>query len=268
MDEELETTGFGNEQPVVPEPAQEESLGNQFLSKIPEQDRPIVQKYVKDWDAGVTKRFQDLNGKLKPYQTLGELQEVQRYVNFGKSFRTNPQARDELFRQMWGAYQQQFGDDFETKILELLQIQQEQEMQEQEELGQEPPDEFTTFQTNVTSELEELRAFKDEILGEREASQEMEQLDTVLKTMHTQYGDFNEKFILSQFAMGATIPQAIKAWNDLKAEVGTQGNPKRQPPLTTGGGQGGVPNEQVDVSKLKGQDRRNAVMQWLEAASQ
>lgn len=273
MPPELETSGFGteSEQPEVSsEPTVvEDSLGNQFLAKIPEQDRPIVQKYIKDWDANVTKKFQDYASKLKPYQALGDPDEVQKYVNFGRNFRTNPEARNELFRQMWGAYQQQFGDEFEPKLLELLRLQQEQEMndQEYEYEGDEEPDEFTVFQQNVTQTLEQLSETVGEIVGERESQQEMAQLDNIIQAMHTKFGDFNDRFILAQLATGADIPTAMAEWNKVKEEFGTQGN-RRQPPRTIGGGQGGVPNEQVDTSKLKGKDRRNAVMAFLEAADQ
>src|SRR5687768_1195528 len=183
----METSGFGqenSEQPVESQPVEEtqtqveESLGNQFLNKIPEQDRNIVAKYVKDWDAQVTRKFQDYSSKLKPWEQLGvPYEEAQKYINFGKNFRTNPQARDELFRQMFGAYQQQFGDEFDQKLLELLQLQQEEaEMQEQEFEGQEgnePPDDFTVFQENVSSELEELREFVQQQKEERETAEQM-----------------------------------------------------------------------------------------------
>lgn len=272
----METSGFGSEtdvseqteQPVQSsEPQVEETLGNSFLTKIPEQDRAIVAKYVKEWDANVTRKFQESAGKLKPYESLGPLDEVQKYVNFGQNFRNNPQARDELFRRMWQGYQQQYGEEFDSRILELLQLQLEEEMNEQEfDGGQDydEPDEFQVFQQNVSSELEELRAFKESYEGERQTAQEMEQLDTVIKAMHNKFGDFNDRFILAQLATGADIPTAIKAWNETVSGISNQQGPKRQPPKTIGTGQGGVPNEQVNTNELRGKDRRAAVEAMLE----
>lgn len=282
----MNTSGFSSdaEQPVESQPVEstpqqvetaqvEQSLGNQFLNKIPEQDRNIVAKYVKDWDGQVTKKFQEYSSKLKPWEALGiPIDEATKYIQFGKNFRTNPQARDELFRQMFGAYQQQFGDEFDTKLLELLQLQleEQQEMNDPNyEGGQyEQPDEFTTFQDNVTAELEELREYVSSQKEAEETAQQMKQLDNIIEAMHTKYGDFDDGFMLSQFAAGRTIPEAIKAWNTLVSSISTQGQPLRQPPKTIGGGQGGVPNEQVKSETLRGADRKAAVMNALAALDQ
>ena len=74
------------------ESIEEEGLASPFLAKIPPQDSAVVARYIKDWDAGVTKKFQEYSGKLKPYQQYGTPEEIQKYYNLANNLRTNPQT--------------------------------------------------------------------------------------------------------------------------------------------------------------------------------
>ena len=47
------------------------SLSSPFLNEVAPDHRSIVAPYIKKWDAGVTKKFQEYSSKLKPYESLG-----------------------------------------------------------------------------------------------------------------------------------------------------------------------------------------------------
>jgi hypothetical protein len=237
------------------------SLASPFLNKIPPEDRAVVARYIKEWDAGVTKKFQEYSGKLKPYEALGPYDEIQQYVNFANNFRRDP---ENVFRLMWQGIQDQYGDDAEQEIMRILQL--EAEMSDEQDYGYEEngePDPNEVFQQNVSQELEDLRAWRENFEMQQQSAEENQQLDGVLNAMHTRYGDFDDNWILVRLAEHGNIEQSIKEWNAMIGKY-TQNGSQRQAPKVMGG-QGGVPNEQVDVKQLRGKDRRSTVAAMLES---
>jgi hypothetical protein len=247
-----------------PEGADEDlSLASPFLSKIPAQDRAVVGRYIKDWDAGVTKRFQDYSGRLKPYEALGPVDELTKYRQFAMNFRQNPEM---MFKLMWEGLQEQYGDEFQNQLARILEIEAQQEMSEQSfEQGngyeQQEPDPNEVFQQNVVQELEELRAWRQEFEQSQVDAEEQVQLDSVLQTMHNQYGQFDDNFILLQLSQHGNVEQAIQAWQQMLGQYSSP-QPQRSAPKIMGG-QGGVPSGQVNAEQLRGKDRRNMVANML-----
>jgi len=246
------------------QPSEDLSLASPFLNKIPVEDRAVVARYIKEWDAGVTKKFQEYSGKLKPYEALGPYEEIQKYVNFANNFRQDP---ENVFRLMWQGIQEQYGEDAEQEIMRILQLEAE-EMADDYEQGTEDNevDPNEVFQQNVSQELEELRTWRENFEAQQQTAEENAQLDNVLGAMHTRYGDFDDNWILVRLAEHGNIEQSIKEWNAMIGKY-TQNGASRQAPKVMGG-QGGVPNEQVDASKLRGKDRRSNVAALLEGLGQ
>ena len=255
------------EQPVGTQ-QEDLSLASPFLSKIPASDRAIVGRYVKDWDAGVTKKFQDYSSRIKPYEALGSIDELRQYSTFVNNFRSNPEA---IFKLMWEGLQEQYGDSFQQELHRILQLE-AQEMSDEyydqgdgsevDQNGQQPGfDPNEQFQQNVVRELEELRAWREEFVQSQEDAVGQAQLDTVLQQMHTQFGQFDDNFILLQLSQHGNVEQAIQAWNQLLGQYGSP-QPQRQAPKIMGG-QGGVPSGQVNTELLRGKDRREMVANML-----
>jgi hypothetical protein len=242
--------------------------GNPFLNEVSPDHRSIVAPYLQKWDAESTKKFQENAAKYKPYEELGPVEELAKYKAFTDNFRQDPGA---MFRRMFQNLQEQYPDDFEEKLLEILQIEVEEEMSSEYE-GQEyeggyEPDPNEAFQQNVMQELEELRQFKESYEQQQTTQQEEEQLATFLGAMHNAYGEFDDDWIILRLSEGLKPPEVMKAWQAHLTKYGasTNGNTPRQPPKTmsSGGQGGGVPNSQVNVSKLRGADRKAAVMALL-----
>ena len=262
----MDAVEFGNgSEPVGSEEIPEEySLASPFLNGMPEEHRTLLSPYVKKWDGQVTKKFQDYSNMLKPYQALGPVEELQKYSNFANNFRQDPEG---LFRLMWNGLQEQYGDDFQSELLRILELQEEQEMSEDygysgEEEQPVGPDPNEAFQQNVMQELNELREWRANFERQQEEAVGQEQLDSVLDQMHTAYGDFNDDFITLELSKHGDVAQAMQAWNELIGKYSSQQTPQRQAPKIMGG-QGGVPSGQVDTDKLRGNQRRDAVANML-----
>ena len=240
----------------------EDSLGNQFLSKIPEQDRPIVGKYVKDWDGNVTRKFQELQGQLKPYKELGDLDQIRAAHNFYNNFRTNG---NQMFGTMIKAFFEHYGETAGQELNRLLGIEMAQQEGDWEYQDEEEPDDNQIFQQNVVSEIEELRSFKETYEQQQLEAQLEKQVDSIVGAVHNARSDIPERFVLQGIASGAT-PEKIIAFYDEIRNSGSQQTSRNPPPIM--GGQGGVPSGQVDVSKLDAKGRKSLVAQYLAASDQ
>jgi len=267
----MEPVEFGTNGETEPpvgevEVPEEYSLASPFLNGMPEEHRTLLSPYVKKWDGQVTKRFQDYSNRLKPYEALGPVEELQKYTNFANNFRNDP---ENLFRLMWRGLYEQYGDTFTQELIRILELEDEMsddyagydQEQQQPPVG---PDPNEAFQQNVLQELQELRQWKENFEQQQQESIQQEQLDDVLSQMHNAYGDFNDDFIVLELSKHGDVQQAMQAWNALigKYSSSQQTQPVRQAPKIMGG-QGGVPSGQVDTDKLRGADRKQAVANML-----
>jgi len=228
-----------------------------ILNEVSPEHRAIVAPYLKKWDGAVTQKFQENAKKLKPYEELGSYDDVAKFTNFARNFSKDP---EKAFAVLWSALAEQYGEEFaDVHLPRILGL--EEGMSDEQELNQvsDEPDPNEVFQQNVTSELEELRQFKTQY----EESQQQAQLDKYLTDLHNKVGDFNDDFFLLKVSEGMQPQDALKAWND-EIQKYSQNGARRQAPVIMGG-QGGVPTGQVDVTKLRGQERRAAVMNALSA---
>ena len=270
----FQPVGFG-ESPVEPQPqSQPEPVGDQsnpaseelfnlFLKEVAPQDRDIVARYAKQWNAGATKKFQEYSARIKPYEALGPVEDVQKAWQLAQVMRAQPEI---VFRHMWNAMSDHYGDDFEGHLMKILEIEEEMSNADGqfdpgfEESGNGQPDPDQVFQQNMSQEFQTLRAELDAMKAERQEAEENAQLDKLLGEAHNAFGDFDDEWVLLQVSKHGDMAKAVKDW---QAKVGgnSQG-PQRQAPKVLGS-QGGVPSGQVDTAKLRGNDRKAHVMAML-----
>jgi hypothetical protein len=245
------------------EVADDLSLASPFLSKIPANDRAIVGRYVKDWDAGVTKKFQEYSGKLKPYEALGPVDELIKFRNLAMNLRTNPEM---VFKIMWDGFQEQYGDEFDAQLPRILGLEEEMTDQDyngesEEWEGSEESDPNEQFQQNVMQELEELRAWREEQETAALQAEENQQFETVLAALHQKFGDFDDDGVTVRIAAHGDPVRAVQEWRQMVSKYSQNGAQRQAPKVM--GGQGGVPSEKVDTNALRGAERKAAVMNML-----
>jgi hypothetical protein len=113
-------------------------------------------------------------------------------------------------------------------------------------------------------ELDELRSWRDQQEEARTFAEQNEQLDNVLQMMHNQHGDFDDTYVITRIAEHGDVNRAIAEFNEMVGKFsGTNSRTPRQAPVTLGG-QGGVPAQQVDTTKLRGNERKALIAQMLE----
>jgi len=234
--------------PPVSDP---DSLANDFLKNVPDTDRAVVEKYIKDWDAGVTKKFQSIHEQYSPYKELGEVTDIQQAIQLQELLESEPEYVYNMLAQEFGGDQQQ---------------QQKQQQQLPPEFEGLPPEFMEKFNQQQTM-LESLAQLVLDGRQQNVADEEDKALETELGRLKKAHGEFDEEFVLSKMWHGASGDDAVKAYQTLtQSIINGQQKPKPQPPGLFGGGV--IPTDNPDVGKMESKDVRSLVANILAKAGQ
>jgi len=246
--------------PSVPE----ETLGNAFLKHIPEVDRKVLEPYIKDWDAGVTRRFQAIHDEYRPYKSLGVDPDTLRSAyDLYQLIDNDPQlVYDRLAEALGHAGAQQ--------------VMQQQAAQQTAPPQSDPtvdprfdglPEQFVAEYQQQRELLIAVATMLAEDKKTKQTEQENQEFTNYLASLHKKHGDFDEEYVAMKMSQGMDGEKAVKAYSDfVQATVNrvTGGNPK---PPTLLGGAGSVPNGAVDPSKLASKDSKAILADMLQKAA-
>src|SRR5215831_2835148 len=224
----------------------QESAYNDFLQRIPETDREVVGRYVRDWDANVTRRFQDIHARYEPYQQLGNYQDLAQYKAVFEYLRDNPQAVYKTLHEQFGVAQQPTAQEDEWEGLPKSVVDRLQTMDQQGEL---------------------LRVLAERVIGMGNQSQEAQEdaeLDKYMNWLSATYGQFDEDYVLAKMSTGMDGAQAVQ---EFQQKFGG-GHPQRQAFTVLSGGGAVGQQGTFNPAKASGQDVRNVVREMLKLANQ
>lgn len=224
-----------------------DSLANPFLAKIPENDRPIVEKYIKDWDAGVTRRFQQIHEQYRPYKDLGyEPDQIQEAFALQQMINEDPQRVYEL---LGGILNPDEGQE-----------------QVQQSFGEDLPPAFVDKMTRMEQMMEQLASRFLEQEEQQQTEQEDAQLNQYLDQLKSQLGDFDEDWVLAKMLKGMDGEEAVRQYFAfVQQQINSRMSGRRPVPVLGGGG--AVPHSGVDPSKLTRTQTQEYVAQMLANAA-
>lgn len=219
------------------------------LNGVPPEHVKLLEPYIKKFDAGVTRRFQDLSTKYKPYEDLGADPET--LANAYKVYQMldeNPQQIYELLRQ---DFEDADDEDEEQNLAPVAP-------------GNIPPE----WESRFTKQQEILEALVQHVMSDRETkqqAQEDQELDQYMSLLKTEYGDFDEDYVLAKMSAGADGEAAVKSWMTLQQKIinGTAKVPTT--PVLSGGGS--VPGESQSIKDLKPNQVKDFVANLLSQTS-
>lgn len=224
-----------------------------YLSRLPEGVRPLVEPMFKEWDAGVTKRFQELHSQYEPWTPIVseyDPEGVQQAIMLAQAIEADPQG---VYQALGEAYGFVTPDD------------------DTDDTDTAGSDEDNPYEERFRKTEEMIGTIAEILLGQREEqseSQEDAELDTYLGQLKEQYGDFDEDYVLTKMAAGLSGDDAIKSYQQLiESRAATRNQASVNAPRVMGSG-GGLPSNQVDPTKLDGQSTRSLIAQMLAAAAQ
>jgi hypothetical protein len=228
-----------------------DNLASPFLSKVPEADRPVVARYIQEWDRGVQGRFQQIHEQYKPYKEFGDANDVKQAMELSRLVNEDPQ---QVFDFLAGHLGYQLNNG------------QPQGMPQQQapenpwaELG--IPDEFAA---EVLQMRQLNEALVQKVMGMDNATQESRDqaaLDDLLGALNEKYGDFNETYVMAQIVQGVDPEQAVQQWNQ-EIQNGINSRSSRPAPAVLGGS-GSVPQSGVDPRKMSSEDVRKFLADQL-----
>lgn len=227
-----------------------DNLASPFLKNVAEADRPVVAKYLQEWDRGVQQRFAALHEQYKPYKEFGDPDRVRAAIQLSELFDQNPQ---DVHRWL----SEQLGVDNTPQPQQVPN--QNDFANPWEDLG--IPDEFAQM---VVAQQELLEALVGKVSGMDTASQDARDqsaLDDLLGALHEEYGDYDETFVMTRIVQGADPKQAVADYNQM-IQNGINSRTSRPAPAILGGS-GSVPSGGVDLRKASSADVRSFLADQL-----
>lgn len=231
-----------NQQPQ----GQQDDLANSFLARVPEADREVVGRYVNDWNAGVTRRFQDIHQQYEPYKRLGDYEALTQYKAVFEYLRNNP---EEVYKTLHST----FGE------------QQQEKPSPEDEFGDLPPAVVQKLQM-MDQQGQLLQALAERVIGMNTATQEAQEdqeLDRYMNWLSSQYGAFDEDYVLAKMQTGMDGAQAVA---EFQQKYG--GQQSRQPFTVLSGGGAVGQQGNFNPAKASGQDVRGVVGEMLRLAQE
>lgn len=222
-----------------------------YLERFPEPVRPIAESAFKEWDAGVTQRFQTYSQQLQefaPYKPLideWEPQALQEALQLSLAMQTDPRAFYDMMGQSYG---------FNTPVEETDYGQGDEGQQQY----QDPR--VDELQTAMNALLEMQTANQQR---EQEEQEEAEVIEA-LQQLEQQHGQFDWEFVLTQAAAGKPLDEAVKHYQSIVNQAASQQNAAGgQAPVVMGAG-GSLPTQQTKPSDWSANERKDFVASLLQ----
>jgi hypothetical protein len=255
------------QQQGTPQQSQGNPAWKELFDIMPSQLHPQIRPVLDKWEQGTQQRFQQHAEEIKryePYQNLVEnnvpMDYIEQALAVAQLIDENPQGFMEQLQSIFGEQQQESQYD-------------EQGSENQYEDGQGT---FDQQQWDVSQDpkFQELQQHQDLLanyiaqqMTQEQEAQEDSELDTMLDDLREQYGDYDERYVVTMAASGIHPEEAVKSYHEMVNNIRQQpradaGLPRIVSPSN------GMPSEQIDVANISDGDRKKLVQNILAQASQ
>lgn len=251
----------------------EQQYDNPFLNGVAEEDRPTVSKYIKQWDASVTRRQMELQQQFAPYRELGDLEDVRSRLSLADMLATDPEGVYQYLHEKFGGQgqqqpgafqpqQQQFGqpslenvpEEF-APVVQAFQVQNQQQAQTIQQMQRQ--------MQQMGQYLQQLTGQNQQSQLQQQQAQEDSQLEEYLGLLNQEFGEFDEKIVLSLMAGGMSGEEAARYAAQQKQQTINEAN-RGTGAKIIGGGAVAPANNPADVTQLSRGQTRDLVKQVLE----
>lgn len=239
---------------------------NDFLSSILEQvdpaHRPIVEPYLGKWNAGVSRRFQELHGELAPFKELGaDPQTLQQAYQLYQMIDSDPQGVMNLLQEALS----ELGVDPGGAGSPQGQGNPQTQMGQPAQQSAIPPE----FEQRLSTYEKVLEQLAQHYLGEQTKQTEQQEdaaLDQYLGHLKQEFGDFDEDYVLAKMNAGKSGEEAVRAYHAaIQGQVNQRSRMPNVGPVLGGGG--AIPQEGKSITDASPKETKALVAQILAASN-
>lgn len=222
-----------------------------FLKDIPDSLHHVVKSHLSEWDKGINSRFQEIHETYKPWKSLADegvdADTAQYALNILRQLNDDPRsiydALGQHYAEDWQLNQQQKSDDQYGAVEEEIDPRLAGLESQQEIMAQILLERYEQEQSQI-------------------ADQEVEQ---ELASLKEKYGDYDERIVVPLMVTGMSGEDAVKLYQENLSQARQSANRIPTPAILDSGG--GLPANQVDVTKMNPKDTKGLVAQILEQAA-
>jgi hypothetical protein len=226
------------------------------LSAIPEQFHQVLTPHFQKWDQSAQERITTVNEQLKAYEPYKD------FVDNGVSAEDLVQGYQLIYQlnqdpqAVYNALKEAYGFSSGEPVSE----ENGEGVEEEAETNFQDP-RFDQLQQGLDVVAQTILQ-QEQIKVQQKADQE---LDAEINSLKEKYPNFDEGYVLSLVANGATMEEAAKAYDTLTQNI-LQQNPRPFAPTVMGnsGGGTGLPSQAIDPTKLSDKDRRALVAELVQ----
>jgi len=219
---------------------------DQYLEQFPEAYRSQAEAVFKEWDSNVTKKFQE----YEDYKQFMDYDPnvISAGINLLSKVAEDPREVYDLMQQTYG-----FGNEGGQG-----------QMPEQGEV--QPVEDSSPPQIDYSQQIEELRGLIESQQAQNEEQAAMAEFQGLMSNLSSQYGDYDEDYVLAKIAAGSDPEDAVKGYFGLVEQMTGQ-NPLAQNQYPVLGGSGGVPSNEIDFINMGSKETKDIVAQMLKRAA-
>lgn len=248
-------------EPVAQETESVEPVGGNpawkpFLDVLPTAFHSQVEPVLRDWDAGVNRKFQEIHDQYAPYKQFKDQGIDPETLMYGQQLMdlldSDPQKLYEALSQLPGITPAQAQQMTEDAVAES-------------DYSEEEPLDPRIAQ--LEQGVQTMAQFLAAQVEQEEARTQDAQLEQELAAAKEAYGDYDMDYVLQYaYTNDATIEQSVQAYKNFEQQILANSNRPKAPVILGNGG--GVPSTAVNPSQLSDQERRALAVQMLTQAKQ
>lgn len=224
-----------------------------YLGKVPEEHRPIVQQHLQEWDKNFTKYSQQVQGKLKAYEGLGADPET---------LQNSLQLYNTMLHRPEDVYEALVNAGYGPKQAQAMtnQVMEEQEQGQGQQENSVPPHLQQQFQKYEQALNTIARHLQQQEEAKRQES-ELREFDTLMNNLEKKYQGMDRDLVTRMIATGMEPEQAAQRYMQMVQGVVNE-NARPKPPTVLGSGSA-VPRPNKPMSELDGKERKEFLAEAL-----
>lgn len=222
----------------------------EVLQDIPQEFHPKLTPHLEKWDKGVQEKLNQVHSEYEPWKQFIKNGVEPDTANFALNLLNTLNDNPQMVYQAIGDYYN-LGAPNPT----------EQGLSESKE--EEDP-----YNSRIANLERQNQIMAQTLIARREQELQLAanaraeaELDAEIKGLQKKYGEFDEEYVLSMMDRGKSGEQAVQAYMAWREK---QLGPHMPKPLFMGSG-GGFPNQNADPRKMNEAQRKDMVIQLLQA---